>query len=133
VDTSAYALLGIRPDRHMDAAEIARRCVLQMVNEAAHCFGEGILQSARDGDIGAIFGLGFPPFRGGPFRYADSLGMSELVGTLREYARTLGKRFEPAPVLVAMADQGLRFYPPPGREGEADTLTMRPGGHPRAG
>src|SRR5690606_11626128 len=86
VDESVYELLGIQPDKDMSPAEIARRCTLQMVNEAAHCFGEGILQSARDGDIGAIFGLGFPPFRGGPFRYADSLGAAELVASLRQYA-----------------------------------------------
>lgn len=131
VDTSVYALLGIDPDRRMDADEIARRCTLQMVNEAAHCFGEGILQSARDGDIGAIFGLGFPPFLGGPFRYADTLGLRNLVDTLRGYAGALGKRFEPAPVLVEMAEKGLRFYPPAGRA--AGDLVMQPGGHPRTG
>ena len=132
VDASVYELLNITPDRQMDAGEIARRCTLQMVNEAAHCFGEGILRSARDGDIGAIFGLGFPPFRGGPFRYADNLGIRNLVDTLRSYAGAIGKRFEPAPVLVEMAEKGLRFYPPVGREGEADELVMKPGGHARS-
>ncbi|HWN68848.1 MAG TPA: fatty acid oxidation complex subunit alpha FadJ, partial [Haliangium sp.] len=133
VDQSVYALLGITPGTRMPAEDIARRCTLQMVNEAAHCFGEGVLRSARDGDIGAIFGLGFPPFLGGPFRYADSLGARALVGMLREHATRHGRRFEPAPVLVEMAEKNLRFYAD-GPEGSADqdqAQVMQPGRHPR--
>jgi 3-hydroxyacyl-CoA dehydrogenase/enoyl-CoA hydratase/3-hydroxybutyryl-CoA epimerase len=81
-----------------------------MVNEAAHCFGEGILRSARDGDIGAIFGLGFPPFRGGPFRYVDTLGAGEVVRRLEFFKDRLGVRFTPAPVLIQMAREGGTFY-----------------------
>ncbi|HET7788271.1 MAG TPA: fatty acid oxidation complex subunit alpha FadJ [Myxococcales bacterium] len=92
------------------AGEIAERCVLQMVNEAALCLGEGILRSARDGDIGAVFGLGWPPFRGGPFRYADSLGASQVVERLRRYQDRFGARFAPAPKLVDLAGSGGKFY-----------------------
>jgi 3-hydroxyacyl-CoA dehydrogenase/enoyl-CoA hydratase/3-hydroxybutyryl-CoA epimerase len=137
VDQSVYALLGITPSTRMPAEDIARRCTLQMVNEAAHCFGEGVLRSARDGDIGAIFGLGFPPFLGGPFRYADTLGVRSLVGMLREHASKHGRRFEPAPVLVEMAEKNQRFYPEPaaaaGDAGAAAAHVVQPGGHPRAG
>jgi 3-hydroxyacyl-CoA dehydrogenase/enoyl-CoA hydratase/3-hydroxybutyryl-CoA epimerase len=81
-----------------------------MVNEAAHCLGEGILRSARDGDIGAVFGLGFPPFRGGPFRYIDSLGAKEVVRRLRALQQAKGERFRPAPILVEHAEGGRNFH-----------------------
>lgn len=110
VDRGVYALLGVSPTRALPAAEIAQRCALQMVNEAAHCFGEGILRSARDGDVGAIFGLGFPPFLGGPFHYVDRIGAAEVVRRLEHYRVTLGPRFAPAPVLLQMASSGARFH-----------------------
>jgi len=112
VDPSVYSLLGVQPTRTLPAAEIAQRCALQMINEAAHCFGEGILRSARDGDLGAIFGLGFPPFRGGPFHYLDALGAADVVRRLQGYVSLLGPRFTPAPVLVEMANAGGSFYGP---------------------
>lgn len=111
VDESVYAVLGVKPDNtSVSADDVAWRCTLQMVNEAALCFQEGILRSARDGDIGAIFGLGFPPFRGGPFRFVDTVGAKEIVRRLRQYEQAVGKRFAPAPLLVAMADKGLGFH-----------------------
>ena len=54
----------------MDAREAETRLVFAMLNEAAHALGEGVVRSPRDGDLGAIFGIGFPPFRGGALRYA---------------------------------------------------------------
>ncbi|HEY0469483.1 MAG TPA: fatty acid oxidation complex subunit alpha FadJ [Polyangiaceae bacterium] len=112
VDASVYSLLGVRPERTLQADEIAQRCALQMINEAAHCFGEGILRSARDGDVGAIYGLGFPPFRGGPFHYLDVVGAADVVRRLEGYASLLGPRFTPAPVLTEMAKTGGSFYGP---------------------
>jgi 3-hydroxyacyl-CoA dehydrogenase/enoyl-CoA hydratase/3-hydroxybutyryl-CoA epimerase len=110
VDASVYGVLGVEPTANMDAAEIAERCTLQMVNEALRCFGEGILRSARDGDIGAIFGLGFPPFRGGPFRYVDAQGPAAVKARLEHYAERHGPRFAPAPFLEEMVAEGLTFY-----------------------
>lgn len=111
VDRDVYGLLGVEPtNTGVDPAEISERCTLQMVNEAVRCFGEGILRSARDGDIGAIFGLGFPPFLGGPFHMCDSLGAGEVLERIRTYEARFGIRFEPAPLLEVMADQGLTFY-----------------------
>lgn len=110
VDSSVYETLGVTVGTKMDAEDIAQRCVLQMVNEAALCFGEGILRSARDGDIGAIFGLGFAPFRGGPFRYVDAVGAATIVARLERYRDLHGARFEPAPILVQMAKDGTTFH-----------------------
>jgi len=111
VDKSVYeiTLQGSRRNSP-PAAEIAERCVLQMVNEAALCLGEGILRSARDGDIGAVFGLGWPPFRGGPFRYADTLGAPQVVERLRRYQDRFGARFTPAPRLVELASKSGKFH-----------------------
>ncbi|MCB9595242.1 MAG: fatty acid oxidation complex subunit alpha FadJ [Sandaracinaceae bacterium] len=110
VDQSVYGVLGITPNKRLPKDEIAQRCGLQFVNEAMLCYGEGILRSARDGDIGAIFGLGFPPFRGGPFRYVDAVGAKEIVRRLNRFRDRLGNRFAPAPVLVDMAKTGKTFY-----------------------
>jgi len=112
VDRSVYDLLpGGQKRSSPPREEIAERCVLQMVNEAAHCLGEKILRSARDGDVGAVFGLGFPPFRGGPFRYADSLGASRVVERLTKYLERFGPRFTPAPLLLDLARTGGKFFP----------------------
>jgi 3-hydroxyacyl-CoA dehydrogenase/enoyl-CoA hydratase/3-hydroxybutyryl-CoA epimerase len=87
------------------------RCVLSMVNEAALCLGDGILRSARDGDIGAVFGIGFPPFRGGPFRYMDSETVPKIVERLEDLDARFPGRFAPAPVLLDMASGRRSFYP----------------------
>jgi 3-hydroxyacyl-CoA dehydrogenase/enoyl-CoA hydratase/3-hydroxybutyryl-CoA epimerase len=111
VDSSVYDLSPQGQKRSSPpAAEIAERCVLQMVNEAALCLGEGVLRSPRDGDIGAVFGLGFPPFRGGPFRYADSLSAGTVVDKLRVYQARYGTRFAPAPKLLELAGNGGKFF-----------------------
>ena len=111
VDETVYALTPQGARRSSPPlAEMAERCVLQMVNEAALCLGEGILRSPRDGDVGAVFGLGFPPFRGGPFRYADSLGAAQVVERLRRYQDRFGLRFAPAPKLLELAQSGGRFH-----------------------
>ncbi|MEO3866466.1 fatty acid oxidation complex subunit alpha FadJ [Rheinheimera fenheensis] len=111
VDDSVYNVLGVTPAPRLNSDEISSRCVVQMLNEAVRCLEEGIIASARDGDIGAIFGIGFPPFLGGPFRYIDQLGADKLVAQLRNLESRFGKRFEPADLLLQMAEQQQRFYP----------------------
>lgn len=107
VDESVYDLLPTGSNRvEVPVAEMQQRCVLAMVNEAARCLEEGILRSARDGDVGAVFGIGFPPFRGGPFRYVETLGASNILRQLEVYHSRFAPRFEPARLLIDMAGKG---------------------------
>ena len=70
-----------------------------------------LLQTGKGADIGAVFGLGFPPIHGGPFRYLDTLGISKAVEQLLRFRDQYGTRFEPAPLLVEMGKIGKKFYP----------------------
>ncbi len=111
VDESVYEIMPHGKDtKRIDRYEMAERCVLQMVNEATRCLGEGIVRNPKDGDIGAIFGLGFPPFLGGPFRYAQAMGIGKLLERMEHYEERFGKRFEPAPHLVDTVKSQLKFY-----------------------
>ncbi|HFF8546739.1 TPA: fatty acid oxidation complex subunit alpha FadJ [Kluyvera cryocrescens] len=112
VDKAVYSLAGMAP-RHSQcsAQQIAERCVMLMLNEAARCIDEGIVRSARDGDIGAVFGIGFPPFLGGPLRYMDTLGAGEVVARLQRLATQYGSRFTPCEALLQRAERELTFWP----------------------
>lgn len=112
VDDTVYSVLGLtQPSMNKKGSqELAQRCVVQMLNEAVRCLEEEIISSARDGDIGAIFGIGFPPFLGGPFRYIDSLGCQQLVAILEGYQQQFGIRFKPCQLLKDMADNQQQFY-----------------------
>ncbi len=81
-----------------------------MINEAAYCLQEGIISTPLDGDVGAIFGLGFPPFRGGPFRYIDTIGADKAVSILEGLASKTTARFKPAQILYDYAKAGKKFY-----------------------
>jgi len=114
VDESVYAALGLPlPNGKQSAVgteEIQERCNLQFINEALRCLGEGVLRSPRDGDIGAIFGLGFPPFLGGPFRYVDAVGADKILDRINYYRDRFGIRWEAAPILGEMARSKKRFH-----------------------
>ena len=111
-DAAVYSLLGISaPQARLSAQQIAERCVMMMLNEAARCFDEQVIRGARDGDIGAVFSIGFPPFLGGPFRYMDKLGAGEVVAILQRLAAQYGSRFTPCENLLRMAGQGATFWP----------------------
>lgn len=110
VDKTVYQLLNLKPEAKLNEEEIALRCLLPMLNEATRCLDEGIIRSPRDGDIGAIFGIGFPPFLGGPFRYMDQIGIVKLVEIMNEHASKFGARFAPCDGLLTRASVGDSFY-----------------------
>ncbi len=111
VDESIYRLLSIKPQGSLSATEISKRCTYMMLNEAARCVDEGIVRNARDGDIGAIFGIGFPPFLGGPLRYIDKVGAKSVVAQLSQWAEQHGERYAPCQALVTMAENDESYYP----------------------
>ncbi|HBL4690554.1 fatty acid oxidation complex subunit alpha FadJ [Citrobacter sedlakii] len=110
VDPAIYTLIGVQGQSRLSARQMAERCVMLMLNEAARCFDEQVIRSARDGDIGAVFGIGFPPFLGGPFRYMDSLGAGEVVAVLQRLTSQYGPRFTPCDALLQMAERGESFW-----------------------
>ncbi|MCH7791874.1 MAG: enoyl-CoA hydratase/isomerase family protein [Planctomycetes bacterium] len=90
-------------------ADVLDRAILVMVNEAARCLDEGIADDADALDLAMVMGTGFAPFRGGVMRYAQERGLREVVERLGELASKYGERFEPAPLLVQLAEGGPGF------------------------
>ncbi|HEV3313082.1 MAG TPA: 3-hydroxyacyl-CoA dehydrogenase NAD-binding domain-containing protein [Chloroflexota bacterium] len=92
--------------RSVSRAEVQERLSLVFVNEVARCIDEGVVASARDADLAAVFGLGFPPFLGGPVRYADTIGVADVIARLRVLSNEQGARFEPARLFLDAEQTG---------------------------
>ena len=109
-DESVYETLGLSGDiREVDAAALAERAVLPMVNEAARCLDEGIVAGPADVDLAMIMGTGFPPFRGGLCRWADNQGLERLLEEMEKLAESVGERHRPSAALRRIATRG-GFY-----------------------
>jgi 3-hydroxyacyl-CoA dehydrogenase/enoyl-CoA hydratase/3-hydroxybutyryl-CoA epimerase len=111
VDDAVYPLLGITRASGPGESEITERLTMAMLNESVRALEEGVIAKPRDGDIGAIFGIGYPPFRGGPFRTLDAMGPANALAILERLASRFGARFAPAPMLADLAGRNGRFYP----------------------
>lgn len=99
-----YDMLGIS-GKELGADEIIARCMIPMVNECVRCLEEGIVDSAAECDMALLYGLGFPPFRGGPFRYLETVGYANFVALADKYAH-LGEMFQVTDGLRAKAQNG---------------------------
>ncbi|XP_062506563.1 trifunctional enzyme subunit alpha, mitochondrial-like isoform X2 [Corticium candelabrum] len=100
----------IEPKQNLSFENVRMRLLSRLVNEAVFCLQEGILNSPTDGDIGAVFGVGFPPFLGGPFRFVDSYGAQKLADNILKFREVHGEHFEVAPMLLDYAKQSKTFY-----------------------
>jgi 3-hydroxyacyl-CoA dehydrogenase/enoyl-CoA hydratase/3-hydroxybutyryl-CoA epimerase len=93
----------------LNEQDLAHRLVLLMVNEAARCVEEKVVDSPEDADYGMILGTGFAPFRGGPLRYAEHYGLRKVVDELDLLARS-EEKFSPCEILRKHASEGTKFY-----------------------
>lgn len=95
----------------MSESEIQMRVVLPMINEASIILDEGIVEGPGDVDLGLIFGIGFPPFRGGLLRYADSEGLDRIYNAIKKYSESVDfDRYQPSPYLKNLVDNKKKFY-----------------------
>jgi 3-hydroxyacyl-CoA dehydrogenase/enoyl-CoA hydratase/3-hydroxybutyryl-CoA epimerase len=95
----------------MDEVTIQMRLFLPMINEAAQVLEDGIVEAASDVDLGLIFGIGFPPFRGGPLRYADNEGADRIVTAIERFGTEVnGQRYQVCKFLKNIAEKSGRFY-----------------------
>jgi 3-hydroxyacyl-CoA dehydrogenase/enoyl-CoA hydratase/3-hydroxybutyryl-CoA epimerase len=109
-DPAVITLLGFERERKAPSLEtLSERMVLAMINEAARCLGEGVVSDAGMLDVAMIFGTGFPPYRGGVLRWADTLGLPKVESRLLALRAEKGERFAPAPLLSSTVALGGTF------------------------
>ena len=92
-----------------DDQTIIQRMMIPMINEVVLCLQEGIIATPQEADMALVYGLGFPPFRGGVFRYLDSVGIAEFVAMAKQYSE-LGAMYQVPQMLIDMAAKGESFY-----------------------
>lgn len=102
-DKSIYHVMETIARNDLESEEIVRRCLLRMINEAAWCLQEQVIQSEEEGNVASVLGAGFPEFRGGVYAYMNRIGATEIVHQLKLHRQQYGARFEPCPWLVEKA------------------------------
>jgi 3-hydroxyacyl-CoA dehydrogenase len=99
---------GITP-RSFSDEEIMRRYMAAMINEGANVVHEGIALRPLDVDVTLLYGYGFPRYRGGPMKYADSVGLAKILADIREFAKEDPLFWRPSPLLVELVERGADF------------------------
>ncbi|MDH2925457.1 3-hydroxyacyl-CoA dehydrogenase/enoyl-CoA hydratase/3-hydroxybutyryl-CoA epimerase [Nicoletella semolina] len=94
-DKSIYHVMETIMRNNMESQDIARRCVLRMINEACWCLQDNIIRSVDEGNVASVYGFGFPDFRGGIYAYIEKIGATEIVRQLQNHAARYGERFAP--------------------------------------
>ena len=106
-----YNFIAKRDCRYHSDEEILQRMLYRMINEAAACLEEKVCDEPSCVDIGMIMGTGFPPFRGGLLRYADSVGCENILEKLEKFKKEVNaKRFSPSDYLISLAKDNKKFY-----------------------
>jgi 3-hydroxyacyl-CoA dehydrogenase/enoyl-CoA hydratase/3-hydroxybutyryl-CoA epimerase len=109
--------LGLRRARRpLGRENLAERMVLAMINEAARCLEEEIVSDAGMLDLAMVFGAGFPPFHGGPLRYANSIGVAKIEGRMSAMRAEGGERFKPTALIETLSARNGSFGDAPARE-----------------
>jgi len=109
-DVESYVREFVKQDLKLGKDEIQNRIISRLVNEAAKCLEDEIIANPVVGDIGLVFGTGFAPFRGGPFRYLDQVGVAGYVDMMNSFADKYGPQFEPCQLLKDYAATEKKFY-----------------------
>ncbi|MEZ4929822.1 MAG: 3-hydroxyacyl-CoA dehydrogenase NAD-binding domain-containing protein [Chitinophagales bacterium] len=109
IDPDAYKYFKGNGSKELAIEEIQDRALLLMINEAVMCLEEGIIRNTQDGNLAAVFGIGFLPFTGGPFRYVDQQGADKIVARMEELQAKYGVKFKPRPMLVEYAKNNNEF------------------------
>lgn len=104
-DKSIYHVLETITQNNLESEEIARRCILRMINEAAWCLQDEVIRSTDEGNVASVLGAAFPEFRGGIYAYIEKIGAGEIVHQLRKHSQLYGDRFTPCDWLVERANQ----------------------------
>ena len=94
----------------LDAENVKKRLLHRQALETVRCLEENVITSAKDGDLGSILGIGFPPHTGGALSYIDTIGLKKFIFECEQFARKYGKRFRPSKHLKEMAAKGEKFH-----------------------
>jgi len=110
-DESVYELIKdvVGEAKDFSDEEIIERVMVPMCIETVRCLEEGIVEDPAEADMGLIFGIGFPPFRGGALRYIDSMGLDKFCEIADKYA-DLGKLYHPTEKMREMAKKGEKYF-----------------------
>jgi len=97
------------PSKEFEAQEIIDRMMLPLIFEVTRCLEEGIVATAEEADMALLFGIGFPPFRGGALKYADEIGLNKIIVMAEKY-QPLGACYEVPALLKQLAADNKNFY-----------------------